>query len=224
MGARKKSDVVAVVQTPDEVKREPRKNSFDGSIDSMAQLCKGPAETAGEARFRLIQLLQGEPDMARLVETFHVISRRDRAASIDDAVTKSGVNRSDAFGAIARVLHRYNFDIIRTVGSAIAAARAPEVFDALIDSASSPDGSADRRLFMEVTGMRESGGGMRVNIHNEANAAAKSEVVEAESEDTHRPRLVPMPLFEKGMKSLAERIRPLPVQSPVIIECTPEKS
>lgn len=184
---------------------------YDGSLDGMAKLLKEPGETIVDARARVIELLRGEEDMQKFVDTFDRIRRKDpgRNASFDQVAEQSGCNRSNVYGAISRVLHRYSFDTTRTVIALVAAQQAGRVAMAMANRAANPEGVADRRLFMEVAGSTTRGGGgitvtVPVNASANAQAGAKAESVSVDE----GPR--PLPAFEDGVKELSGALRALP--------------
>ena len=182
---------------------------YDGSLESMVQLIREPSERPGDARTRVIELLRGEEDMEKLVETFDLMRKRGDsiAASLDSVVQRAGVNRSDAFGAISRVLHRYNFDVTRLVISTVAAQQAGRVAMAMANRAAHPDGISDRRLFMEVAKANEkTGGGFTVNVPVNNTAIAQAR---ADSEGVN-PGGRELPRFEDGIKQLSSALRVLP--------------
>jgi hypothetical protein len=180
---------------------------YDGSLDSMVGLIQEPSEKPTDTRRRVVELLKGEEDMRKFVETFEIQSRRASATSFERICELSGTNRSDCFGAISRVLHRYSFDITRTVIATVAARQAGRVAIAMANQASKPDGIADRRLFMEVTRQTDkTGGGFTVNVPvtNTAIAQAKADMQGV------NPGGVELPAFEAGIKELSTAMRTLP--------------
>jgi hypothetical protein len=186
--------------------------SYDGSLESMVQLIREPGEKSGSTRTRVVELLRGEKDMEKLVETFDVMRKRadGNTSNLDRIAELSGINRSDAFGAVSRVLHRYNFDVTRLVISAVAARQAGRVAIAMANRAAHPDGIADRRLFMDVARAtaNSGGGGFTVNVPvtNTAVAQAKAEV-QAEIETGG----IALPQFEDGIKELSLAMRSIPM-------------
>jgi hypothetical protein len=179
---------------------------YDGSLESMVQLIREPEEKIGDTRRRVVELLKGEEDMVKLCETFEVLRRRGNhnTTSLDKVVEFAGINRSDAFGAIARVLHRYSFDVTRTVIAAVAARHAGRVAIAMANCASHPEGIADRRLFMDIARVTStSGGGVTVNVPvtNTAVAQAKADM------EGVNPGGRALPEFESGVKQLGASLR-----------------
>jgi hypothetical protein len=180
---------------------------YDGSLDSMVALIQEPSEKPVDTRKRVVELLKGEEDMRKFVETFEIQSRRASATSFERICELSGTNRSDAFGAIARVLHRYSFDITRTVVAVVAARQAGRVAMMMANQAARPDGIQDRRLFMEVTRQTDkTGGGFTVNVPvtNTAIAQAKADMQGV------NPGGMELPAFETGIKELSTAMRTLP--------------
>jgi hypothetical protein len=186
---------------------------FDGSIDGLARMVKGDLESVADARRRLVELLRGETDMAKFVKAadklfkgkVHVKGKGD-TPDLDFICERAGVNRSDVFGACARVLHRYHFDVAQIQIGAVIANRAHDVAQAMAESAMVPSvNGGDRKLFMEVAGGTKRGGGVNVNVHASANAAAKAEAV---AETTGRE----MPQFEAGIKDMAAKLRAIPAR------------
>jgi hypothetical protein len=180
---------------------------YDGSLDSMVGLIQEPSEKPADTRRRVVELLSGEDDMLKFCETFEVQRRRGASTSFDKICELSGVNRSDTFGAISRVLHRYNFDITRTVVAAVAARQAGRVAMAMANNAARPDGIADRRLFMEVVKQTGGGGGgftLNVPVNNTAIAQAKADAQGVNPGGTE------LPAFETGIKELSHAMRTLP--------------
>jgi hypothetical protein len=181
---------------------------YDGSLDSMVGLIQEPSEKPTDTRKRVVELLKGEDDMRKFVETFEIQSRRASATSFDRICELSGTNRSDCFGAIARVLHRYSFDITRTVIATVAARQAGRVAMMMANNAARPDGIADRRLFMEVTRQTDkTGGGFTVNVPVTNTAIAQAK---ADSEGVN-PGGRELPQFEEGIKQLGASLRVLDV-------------
>jgi hypothetical protein len=179
---------------------------YDGSLDSMVSLIQEPSEKPADTRCRVVELLAGEDDMVKFCETFEVQRRRGASTAFEKICELSGVNRSDAFGAIARVLHRYSFDITRTVVAAVAARQAGRVAMAMANNAARPEGIADRRLFMEVVKQTGQGGGFTVNVpvNNTAISQAKADMQGV------NPGGAELPAFEAGVKELSQAMRTLP--------------
>jgi hypothetical protein len=181
--------------------------AFDGSLDSLAKLIKGDLESLPDARRRIVELLRGEEDMEKFVKAHDKLARDPRKPakdSLDIACEKSGVNRSVAFGAIARVLHRYNFDVTQIAISACVAAGADQVTRAMVTNATMPLGHADRALFMDVAGARKKAGGVTVNvpINNQVSATAGAQATVEQGRE--------MPPFEDGVRSMAAALRKIP--------------
>ena len=121
---------------------------------------------------------------------------------LEACLKRAGIDRSEGFGLVCRVLHRYAFDISRVVTALALARHSTDVAEALCVSASSLDGETDRRTFYQMTGMLRPGGGVNVQVNAtaEAGAAAKSEAPSA-------PR--GLPNFEEAMKEIGSALRVL---------------
>ena len=212
MPRKPKDPIKALATIKDVMNYTPKASVFDGSIDGLAKMVKGPLESVADSRRRLVELLRGEQDMAKFVKVadklfkgqVHVKGKGD-TPDLDFISERAGVNRSDVFGACARVLHRYHFDVAQIQIGAVIAHRAGEVAEAMADGASQPLGWGDRGLFMEVAGAKKRGGGVNVNVTNTANAAAKAEAV-TETAGTA------LPSFEDGIKSMAAKLRAIPAR------------
>lgn len=125
--------------------------AFDGSLEGLTAMVKTRYETVNHARARLVELLRGEDDMRKFVETADRLRKRKTSAiaSLDDIAKKSGTNRSVAFGAIARVLHRYNFEVTSVIWGTVVRNEIGKVATTLANQARHPDNFADRKLFMD---------------------------------------------------------------------------
>jgi hypothetical protein len=199
----------SIARTPDEVQTEivlPEK--FDGTLDSMAALVRGPNETSHDVRCRLIELLRGEEDMEKFVEVGERMVRRKELRTLDSVAVRAGIGRSEAFGAIARVLHRFNFDVAKVIVSSVVAAHSARVATAMAEAASAPEGEVDRRLFMQTAGLHESRnqqGNVNVNVNAQANAANDNKTAVVVP-----PSMQALPAFDVGIKRLASALRALP--------------
>ena len=96
----------------------PPPATFDGSIDGLVKLIKTDLESVADSRRRMVELLRGEDDMVKFIKVAdkvfkgktHIPGKGD-TPSLDLVCERAGVNRSVVFGACARVLHRYHFDV-----------------------------------------------------------------------------------------------------------------
>ena len=210
MPRKKKPENLEIVPAPEATKSLVR---FDGSLDGMAKLARIDDETLPEARSRIVEMLRGEVDMTKLVAAFDKLSRKGHVASLDEVAQKSGLNRSVVVGAIARVMHAWNYDVAKVAVTAVCARRAASVGEALADSASSlAEGSdRDRRLFMEASGViAQRGVPMQVNVRAEANNNS-TRVDQANVAFVGRE----LPSFEEGTKRMAAALRVIPVTAEV---------
>lgn len=183
----------------------PGSMRFDGSLDGMARMMKSGDAKLPEARAQLIELLRGEPDMEIFVDCADKMRRRaNNYPSLDDIAARCQLNRSVAFGIMARVLHRFQFDVVKTVVGSIAMARVGEVTEALCDAASTPEGVFDRRLFMEAANVIAQRGASPVVVNNNNNATASS--FSSARSQAHGG----LPDFEEGVKRMAVAIRSAP--------------
>jgi len=198
-----------------EVILKPPPPVFDGSIDGLARLVKGDLESLPDARRRLVELLRGEEDVKKFVKAAdkmfmgkqHIPGKGD-SPSLDKVCERSGANRSIIFGAVARVLHRYHFDVAQIVIGAVVANRAHDVASSMAEMAQLPIGAVDRRLFMEVAGAKRAGtGGVSVQVNTSANAqaGANAEVVEPSGRE--------LPSFEAGIRDMAAKLRAIPART-----------
>jgi hypothetical protein len=196
-----------------EVMLPPPPATFDGSIDGLVKLIKTDLESVADSRRRMVELLRGEDDMVKFIKVAdkvfkgktHIPGKGD-TPSLDLVCERAGVNRSVVFGACARVLHRYHFDVAQIQIGAVIAGRAHEVALAMAESASMPAfGHNDRSLFMEVAGAKKRGGGVNVSVTNQNNAVAKSESF-AESAGSE------LPSFETGIRNMAAKLRAIPAK------------
>ena len=196
---------------------EPETSTFDGSLDGLAKLVRardeGGVENLAAARARVVELLRGEDDMAKFVHSFDLLSRRHGARgldapSLDLVAAKAGVNRSVCVGAIARVLHQWNFDVAKLAVTAVCVEHAVPVARTMAAAALDVEnGHRDRRLFMEAARVIErpgAGGIQQVNV----NASANNTKVEAEQAVVVVGR--ELPAFEGGTKKMAAALRLIP--------------
>ena len=178
--------------------------AFDGSLNSMAELVREPSETPNDARRRLAALIAGEPDMEKFRNVVAYQASKPADLDLEACLKRAGIDRSEGFGLVCRVLHRYAFDISRVVTALALARHSTDVAEALCRSASYAKGAVDRRTFYQMTGMLRPGGGVNVQVNAtaEAGAAAKSEAPSA-------PR--GLPNFEEAMKEIGSALRVLDV-------------
>jgi hypothetical protein len=178
--------------------------TFDGSLKSMAELVREPTETHAEASRRLVKLVAGEPDMEKLRNVVAYRERKREDLDLEVCLSRAGIGRSEAFGIVCRVLHRYAFDLSRVVTALAMANHAPQVAEALCLGASALEGGErDRQTFYQMAGMLRQGGGVSVQVNATAEAAAGAKL---EASD---PR--GLPNFEEQMKEIGTVVRVLDV-------------
>ena len=172
----------------------------------MAELVREPSETAGDSRRRLAALIAGEPDMDKFRNVVAYQSKNSRDLDLEECLKRAGIGRSEAFGIVCRVLHRYCFDVSRAVTALAMARYSREVAEALCRSAALLKGTRDRQTFFQMAGMLKPGGGVNVQVTAtaESAAAAKAEVPSATE-----PR--GLPNFEEQMKEIGSVVRILDV-------------
>jgi len=188
------------------VKRE----EFDGSLDGLARMMRAGGgdeklEAESESRRRVVELLRGEEDMVKFVVAFDRMARRGKVPSLDEVAVKVGVNRSVAVGAIARVMHAWNFDVAKLAVTAICVKEAQPVAEAMVASAKNVEkGFRDRSLFMEaikLTNLKSPGGSIQVNAQANAAAMVRDESTTVVAAGTELPK------FEDGTKRMAAAMR-----------------
>ncbi len=192
--------------------------AFDGTLDGLARLVRvrdaEGVEGIAAARQRVVELLRGEEGMEKFVKTFDRLVRRHgvkglEAPSLDLVAARSGTNRSACVGAIAKVLHQWNFDVAKLAVTAVCADYSVPVARSLAAAALDiENGHRDRRLFMEaarVIAQPGSGGAIQqVTVSAQANntkVEAEQAVVVVGKE---------LPSFEDGTKKMAAALRMIP--------------
>jgi hypothetical protein len=186
---------------------------FDGSLDGLAELVRVDNEGIADARRRVVDLVRGEDDMEKFVDTFERLTasrgenKPPATPSLDLVAEKAGINRSICVGAITRVLHQWHFDTAKLMVAAVCLKNAPAVAETMVNAAKDEEhGHRDRRLFMEAARIIDPRGSpmQQVNV----NAPTTNSTVNA------RKAVVVMgkelPSFEDGTKKMAAALRQIP--------------
>ena len=189
---------------------------FDGSLDGLAELVRVDNEGIADARRRVVELLRGEDEVSKFVETFERMSRKHgnrppNTPSLDLVAEKAGVNRSVCVGVITRVLHQWHFDTAKLMVAAVCLKNAQAVAEVMVNVAKDEKyGHRDRRLFMEAARIIDPRGApmQQVNVNAPNNStstvnAGQAVVVMGKE----------LPSFEDGTKKMAAALRQIPQTS-----------
>ncbi len=176
---------------------------FDGTLDSMSRIVSPDDESLAESRQRVVDLLRGEPDMAKFVAAWDGSSKR--GLTLDEVAIRSGISKSVLMGAVTRVLSEWSMGTAKLIMSAVCARNIQPVTEAMIGSARMHiGGHADRKLFFTAMGQIGKPSGTTINLKAEANNstvnAKKALVVNGRE----------LPSFESGSKNMAAALRRLP--------------
>jgi len=185
---------------------------FDGSLDGLAELIRVDNECISDARRRVVELLRGEDDVEKFVDTFekltktHGDKRPPSTPSLDLVAQKAGINRSVCVGAITRVLHQWHFDMAKLAVAAVCLKHAPAVAEVMVEAAKDVDtGHRDRRLFMEAARIIDPrGAAAQVTV----NANSNNQTVNADKAQIFMGK--ELPSFEDGTKKMAAALRQIP--------------
>ena len=187
---------------------------FDGSLDGLAELVRVDNEGIADARRRVVELLRGEDEVSKFVETFERMSRKHgnrppNTPSLDLVAEKAGVNRSVCVGVITRVLHQWHFDTAKLMVAAVCLKNAPAVAEKMVEAAKDVEtGHRDRRLFMEAARIIDPrGAAAQVTV----NANSNNQTVNADKAQIFMGK--ELPSFEDGTKKMAAALRQIPQSS-----------
>jgi len=92
MAKKKDPDIITMNSDTPGMLGDYKPPAYDGTLESMVQLIREPGEKSGSTRTRVVELLRGEEDMAKLVETFDVMRKRaDGNTANLDRIAELGV-------------------------------------------------------------------------------------------------------------------------------------
>ena len=108
-----------------------------------------------------------------LVEKWDSISKSDRRyTNLDDLVTSLDLSPGRVLGAVVETAFNDNLDVSRLIASV----RHPEVVEASIERALTPEGEADRRMLFQHSGFVPVQNGSNISINNSVKASQTSVV------------------------------------------------
>lgn len=169
---------------------------YDGSLDGLCSIMKNEGETVLDVRYKIVQLLNSDPDMVPFTDAAERHRKRGgKYPEMDLILKQSHMTRAQVVGGIARALSENNMAFERI----ILALNGPRVMAALVNGAAHPEGTTDRNAFLKIRGHLAQPSGTTVNV----SAVAQSKAESVQVLETGRA----LPRFEEDVRETVQAIR-----------------